>query len=359
MATQKKTWEQLYTDAKNAQGAQQTQQQNTTDVGTVQVKAPETPSVDPSKITQSFYTTPVNETNYETGRPAYQQSEAVQQAAQAYQQQMAAKPGEYQSQYGDQIQEMINQALNRPAFSYDFSMDPMYQLYAQQYQRGGQQAMENAMAQSAALTGGYGNSYAQQVGQQTYQGYMEDLYNMLPELRDAAYQMYEAEGNTLRENLAMLQGQDESDYGRYRDTVNDWRSDVDMLYQQYGDMSEAEYNRYINDAAAWEADRAYWYQKAYDDQQQANWAAEFAAKYGDGSGSSGGGGSSRASEGTSTGGATTQRLVDLIANDAKVLNDEVYQQAAETLSDSQGFVNPLASKLNRYNTIDLKKKAGK
>lgn len=285
MATQKKTWDQLYTDA---QGAQQAAQQTNTDVGSTQLKTPEMPSVDPSKITQSFYTAPTTSENYETGRPQYAQSEAVQQAAQAYQQQMAAKPGEYQGQYGDQIQDMINQALNRPAFSYDYSVDPVYQMYSQEYQRGGQRAMQNAMAESAALTSGYGNSYAQQLGQQTYQGFMENLFNQLPELRNAAYQMYEAEGNRLRENLAMLQGQDESEYGRYRDTVNDWRSDVDRLFNQYNLMSEAEYNRYINDAAAWEADRGYWYQKAYDAQQQANWQAEYDAAYG-GGGSVGGG----------------------------------------------------------------------
>lgn len=297
MADQKKTWEQLYGDAQNAQGAQQAQQQTQTDVGQVKMEAPMVPSVDPSKITQSFYTTPATSSNYESGRPVYAQSEAVQQAAQAYQQQMAAKPGEYQSQYGDKIQDMINQALNRTAFSYDFSQDPMYQQYAQKYQRDGQMAMQDAMANAAALTGGYGNSYAQQVGQQTYQNYMENLYNLLPELRDAAYQMYEAEGNQLRDNLTMLQEQDEMEYGRYRDTVSDWRSDVDMLYNMYGDMSEAEYNRYVNDAAAWEADRAYWYQKAYDDQQQKNWEAEYAAKYGgSGSGSGGGGGGKEETE---------------------------------------------------------------
>lgn len=283
--TQKKTWEQLYTDA---QGAQQAQQTANTDVGTVKVEQPKTAAVNPAGITQSFYTTPATAENYETTRPAYAQSEAVQQAAQAYQQQMAAKPGEYQGQYGDQIQQLIDQALNRKAFTYDYSTDPMYQMYAQEYQRGGQKAMQDAMAQGAALTGGYGNSYAQQVGQQTYQGYMENLYNQLPELRNAAYQMYEAEGNQLRDNLAMLQAQDESDYGRYRDTVTDWRADVDMLYNQYGDMSEAEYNRYLNDQAAWEADRAYWYQKAYDEQQQENWEQQFLATYGDGS--TGGGG---------------------------------------------------------------------
>lgn len=292
MAAQKKTWEQLYTDAQSAQGAAQAQQQHNSDVGSVEMKAPAVPSVDPSKITQSFYT-PTDQTNYEKGRPTYAQSEAVQNAAQAFQQKMNQKPGEYQSQYGDQIQDMINQALNRPEFSYDFSQDPLYMQYAQQYQQGGKMAMQDAMANAAALTGGYGNSYAQQVGQQTYQGFMEDLYNQLPELRNAAYQMYEAEGNRLRDNLSMLQGQEQMDYGKYRDTVSDWRSDVDMLYNMYGNMSDAEYNRYINDAAAWEADRAYWYQKAYDAQQQANWQAEYDAAYGGGEGGGGysGGGS--------------------------------------------------------------------
>lgn len=292
---ERKTWEELYKQS----GAGQAQSAPASDVGSmpkVDVGALSKPSTysmpNPGAITQSFYQTPTGRDNYESGRPVYSQSEAVQNAALQLQQQQAAKPGEYQSQWGDQIQQMINQALNRPAFNYDFAADPMYQQYAQQYQRGGQMAMENAMAQSAALTGGYGNSYAQQVGQQTYQGYMTDLYNQLPELRNAAYQLYQDEGNTLRQNLAMLQGQDESDYGRYRDTVTDWRSDVDMLYNMYSDMSEAEYNRYINDAAAWEADRAYWYQKAYDEQQQRNWEAEFNAKYGN-SGSGGGGGGGR------------------------------------------------------------------
>jgi hypothetical protein len=54
-------------------------------------------------------------------------------------------------------------------------------------------------------------------------------------------------------------------------------------------MSEAEYNRYLNDQAAWEADRAYWYQKAYDEQQQRNWKAKFDMEYGGGDGGSGGG----------------------------------------------------------------------
>jgi hypothetical protein len=58
------------------------------------------------------------------------------------------------------------------------------------------------------------------------------------------------------------------DYGRYRDTVGDWRNDLDYLYGKYGSMSQDEYNRYLNDRQSWENDRAYWYQNAQD---QMNW----------------------------------------------------------------------------------------
>lgn len=315
--------------------------------------------VDPSAITQSYYKSPLTKDNYETQqRPVYEQSQAVKDAAAQLNAHQANKPGEYQSQYGDEIQGLIDSLLNRDKFSYDYAADPMYQQYAQQYQRGGQMAMKDAMAESAALTGGYGNSYAQQVGQQTYQRHMEDLNNVIPELRDAAYNMYQDEGNAMRDNLSMLQGQDELDYGRYRDTVSDWRSDLDMLYTMYGDMSQEEYNRYMNDQAAWEADRAYWYQKAYDDQQQENWEKEFMASYGYGGGGSGGRGGSGSKK--SSGTATTNSIIPLIASDAKVLNNSVYEQAAEMLSQPQTFTNPLASNLKNYGIRDdlLKKKAG-
>lgn len=290
------------------------QQQNNTDVGSMQ-KSMSKPaySVDPSKITQSYYTKPTNASNYETGKPVYIQSAALQQAASALQQHQNAKPGEYQGQYGDQIQELINQTLNRQKFSYDFSQDPMYAVYAQEYQRGGKMAMDDAMARSAALTGGYGNSYAQTAGQQIYQRYMEGLADKIPELRDAAYQMYQTEGDTMRQNLAMLQGQDQTEYGRYRDTVSDWQNDLSMLYTMYTDMSEAEYNRYLNDQAAWEADRNYWYQQAYDNQQQANWQAQFDAQYG--GGSSGGGGSrNTGNDSDKKGKSTLIEIADLLGN---------------------------------------------
>lgn len=230
---------------------------------------------DPGAITQSYYKTPVNASNYEAGRPVYEQSQAVQDAANQLAQHEQNKPGAYQSQYGDQIQAMIDQMLNRDKFQYDFAADPLYRQYAEKYQQQGKRAMRDSMGQAAALTGGYGNSYAQTVGQQAYQGYLESLNDVIPGLRDAAYQAYLNEGDAMRQNLQMLQTQDAADYGKYRDSVSDYRGELDYFYAKFSDMSQQEYNRYQNDAAAWEADRAYWYQRQQDQQAQQNWQAEF------------------------------------------------------------------------------------
>ena len=191
------------------------------------------------------------------------------------------KPGPFQSNYGDKIQGLLDTILNRGKFTYDFNADPIYQQYAQRYQEQGQQAMKDTMAQAAALTGGYGSTYGQSVGQQTYQQYLQQLNDKIPELRQAAYQQYQDEGQTLRDNLGMLQGQDDRDYNRYRDDVSDYQTELSYFYNKFSDMSQQEYQRYQNDLAAWQKDRDYWYNK---------WLAEEELALKKGSGRGGGGG---------------------------------------------------------------------
>ena len=229
--------------------------------------------VNPSRITQSYYTQPSTADNYDQNKPVYSQSDQLTAAGQAVANAEANKPGAYQSTYNDRIQGMIDDIMNQKPFQYDPNADPLYQQYAQQYQRNGELAMRDAMAQTAALTGGYGNTYAQLAGQQGYQRYMEDMNAMLPQLQQAAYQMYQDEGNRLRTNLGMLQSADQVDYGRYRDTVGDWQDELGYLYGKYNDMSQEEYNRYLNDRQSWENDRAYWYQSAQD-QLDRDWLRE-------------------------------------------------------------------------------------
>lgn len=131
---------------------------------------------------------------------------------------------------------------------------------------------------------------------------------MIPELRNQAYQMYQDEGDRMNTDLGILQGLDESDYGRYRDTVNDYYTELNYFYNKFADMTDFEYNKYATDLSAWQADRAYWYQKYYDEQQQANWQAEFdmaASQLQGGGGGSSGGGSSRSGSSGSKSKTTT------------------------------------------------------
>lgn len=173
-------------------------------------------------------------------------SAPVQTAAQKLSAFDATKPQAYQSNYQDQINALLNQIQNRPKFNYDFASDPLYNQYAQRYQQLGKMAMEDTMGQSAALTGGYGNSYAQTAGQQQYNQYMQGLNDVIPELRNSAYQMYSDEGDDMARRLSLYQQQEDTDYGRYMDAYNQWQNERNYLYQLAKDEEdkrrwEAEY----------------------------------------------------------------------------------------------------------------------
>lgn len=280
-------WKKLLSDAQNkangnANGNTAGTQPGASKAGVAQnkVNVNALSRVDPSKITQSYYQTPTSSGNYETGRPVYQQSQAVTDAANALKQQQENKPDAYESTWDSQIQGLINQALNQPAFSYDATMDPTYQMYADKYKTQGQALMKGTIGEYAAQTGGYGNSFAQQQGQVAYQQQMQALNDMMPTLRDQAYQQYKDNRDQTYQKLSMLQTEEDRNYGKYRDTVGDYRDELNYLYGAYSDMSQQEYERYANDRQAWEADRSYWYQKARDAQEQANWERMFAALYG-------------------------------------------------------------------------------
>lgn len=198
---------------------------------------------------------------YENSRPKYSQSQDVTDAWNKVKYLEGSKPGDYVSKYGDQIQALLDKILNRDPFKYDFNADPMYQMYKDRYLQQGRMAMQDTMGDAAALTGGYGNSYAATAGQQAYQSYLQGLNDRIPGLRDFAYNAWLNEGDRMRSNLSTLQGLDESDYARYRDTVGDYKDELNYYYNRFGDMSDREYNRYLNDASAWEKDRDYWFNK--------------------------------------------------------------------------------------------------
>ena len=170
------------------------------------------------------------------GAGAYKPSDAVLAAEQLLQQQLANKPGAYQSAWQTQLDDTINKILNREKFSYDLNGDALYQQYKDKYIQQGQMAMMDTMGQAQAMTGGYGNSYAQSVGQQAYQGHLQNLNDLIPELYKLALDNYNTEGQNLLNQYSMLGAQDNQDYGRYRDQVGDYNADLGFAYQNWRDL---------------------------------------------------------------------------------------------------------------------------
>ena len=179
------------------------------------------------------------------------------------------KPGEfsykdaptYDSRYDPQIQALAQSILNREAFSYDYTKDPLYAQYADAYGRNGRNAMQDTLAQVSARTGGLASSYAGTAAQNTYNQYMQALNDKIPELQQIAYEMYRNEGADMRNNLSMLQGMENMDYGKYQDLLSQYNTDRNLAYNQWAtgldqynndrnfayQQNQDAWNRYYND----------------------------------------------------------------------------------------------------------------
>ena len=198
----------------------------------------------------------------------YTPSDTVKQAEALLQEQLAQKPGSYTSAWQDQLNETLNKILNREKFSYDLNGDMLYQQYKDQYTTQGKLAMMDTMGQTAAMTGGYGNSYAQTAGQQAYQGYLQGLNDKIPELYQLALSKYNTEGDTLRDQASMIAQMEEQDYGRYRDQVSDYYTEVDRLTDESRYQGEQDYGK-------WADDLNFTYQQERDKVSDSQWQAQF------------------------------------------------------------------------------------
>ena len=209
----------------------------------------------------------------------YKPSDTVSQAQQLLNQQLAQKPGAYQSQWQDQLNSTIQQILNRDKFSYDLNADALYQQYKDQYVQQGKLAMMDTMGQAQAMTGGYGNSYAQGAGQQAYQAYLQQLNEVVPELYGMALDQYNQEGQNLLNQFAILGEQEDKDYGRYMDSMNAWLAERDYQagrydaerdydYGMWADGRDFAYDQYMDDVA-------FKYQQDRDKVADEQWQKEF------------------------------------------------------------------------------------
>lgn len=162
----------------------------------------------------------------------------------------------YKDSFSSQLQDAYDKIVNREKFSYDVNADAMYQQMKDQYIAGGKLAMADTMGQAAALNGGYGSSYAQSVGQQAYQGYMQQLNDIIPELYDRSLAQYNQEGQDMLTQYAMLSDMADDEYAKYQDSLNRYytdlqmaKSDVDTAYNRgYGAYSDSLMSKYATAA---------------------------------------------------------------------------------------------------------------
>lgn len=137
--------------------------------------------------------------------------------------QAASETPTYISEFKDEINSLKNALLNREAFSYDYQSDPAYQAYKKQYTREGQRATADTLGQIAAMTGGMPSTAATTAAAQQANYYGAKIADVIPELRSLAYQMYQAEGDNIRDNLSTLLKMDSQAQNLYQFNAN--RSD--------------------------------------------------------------------------------------------------------------------------------------
>jgi hypothetical protein len=128
--------------------------------------------------------------------------------------------------------------------------------------------MKETMAEAAAGAGGM-NTYAITAAQQANSYYNSQLNDRIPELYQLAYDMYLQDKESKVQDLGILQNMDATQYGRYRDTINDYYNDKNFAYGAYLDgvqqgnwQTNQNYNSLL-DNRNWNNDN-YWANKEWN-----------------------------------------------------------------------------------------------
>ena len=174
-----------------------------------------------------------------SGDAAYQQAMTLLEQAQK-------NTPTYNGTWDGKLEEIYNQIVNREKFSYDLNADALYQQYKDQYTLQGKLAMMDTMGQASAMTGGYGNSYAQSVGQQAYQGYLQQLNDVVPELYGMALDQYNQEGQDLYNQFSMAGSMRDDEYGKYQDALSEYWQNVGYLTDRADSAYDQGYTNWYN-----------------------------------------------------------------------------------------------------------------
>lgn len=209
----------------------------------------------------------------------YKPSDTVTAVQQQLQSVIDQKPQTYAGKYDEALNDVMQRIMNPEQFKYSFEGDALFKSLSDRYVQQGKQAMMDTMGQAAALTGGYGNSYAQVAGQQTYDQYLQGLYDKGMDLYDRAWNRYQAGQDQLMDQFGVLSQADQTDYNRYRDTVGDWENERQYYTGRYDTESERDYAKYNDQLNYWTqmagAENADWNTQQQLAEQKRQWDEQF------------------------------------------------------------------------------------
>lgn len=161
---------------------------------------------------------------------------------------VASKPKAYKSSFATELSKLYD-TMKKRHFDYNADDDISYQNYARLYAKQGERAMEDTMGQAAALTGGYGSSYAEAAGQQSYNRYLQELAQMVPEFEQNAWKRYNDEGEQLTDRYQMLSQRQDEEYKRWQEGMSVWEQEVNDAWQDYQYTAQQDRSNYDSQLA--------------------------------------------------------------------------------------------------------------
>lgn len=135
----------------------------------------------------------------------------------------------YKSKYDDKIEGLRGDLENYKKFSYDPMKDDAYKSLVGVYNKNALNASKNAMTQAAIQNGGRLSSNAMVAASLAYGDQMSQLQAEIPQLRQAAYNMYLNEKNDKRILMNDYISAENENYGRWSDNYN-------RMYQNTWDL---------------------------------------------------------------------------------------------------------------------------
>ena len=185
-------------------------------------------------------------------------------------------PGEFSSEYTDKANAALAEIENMGDFKYNPATDIGYQAARKQYTAGGQQAMKDTLGTATELTGGYDNSYAQVAAQQTFNNYMSELANMMPQFENQAYGRYQDQRNQKIDYYGILENARQRAYNEHMDAVNRYNMEADRLYGLYSDAYNKDYTAYRDSVADQQYADEFAYRQGQDAIANDQWERNFA-----------------------------------------------------------------------------------